>query len=276
LYQLRGRVGRSQRQAYAYLLYKSDMVLTEIAERRLAAIREFADLGSGFKIAMRDLEIRGAGNILGAEQHGQMLSVGFDMYCHLLAQAVKELKGEQLTEEQMLPGVEVPVEAYLPNDYVPNESARLAIYRKMAAQVTEKDVSKIEEELDDRFGPPPAEVRNALAILRLRIQAADLGIKSVKEENGRIVILFAPGYGIHPESMRPLQKAFPEHNFEIKGVSLFVGRNNPIELISEFFRFIERSIQKSKPSGSPPPSSTTRPTRPSPQTTNVVKAGHRR
>lgn len=247
LYQLRGRVGRSQRQAYAYLLYKSERILTEVAEKRLSAIREFADLGSGFKIAMRDMEIRGAGNILGPEQHGQMLSVGFDMYCHLLAQAVKELKGEEAPEEKTLPPVDLPVEAYIPEDYIPGEAQRIAIYRKLASRFTEEEVSKLEEELDDRFGPPPTAVRNALTILRLRIQAERLGIASISEEQGRLAVTLRSGCVIDPVALRQFQKAFRQHWWEPARVRLALEGVDPFELVSEFFRLIGRSIARPQP-----------------------------
>ncbi len=246
LYQLRGRVGRSNRQAYAYLLYKSDEILTEVAERRLGAIREFADLGSGFKIAMRDMEIRGAGNLLGPEQHGQMISVGFDMYCHLLAQAVKELQGIPTTEEKALPPVDLPVAAYIPEDYIPSETTRIAIYRKMAVQYSEEEVSKLEEELDDRFGPPPEPVRNALAVLRLKVQADRIGIKSITDDQGRLSVIFKPGFSIDPTALRQLSRTFPEHWWETGRVRLNIPNENAMEIVSEFLRLVGRSLVRSK------------------------------
>lgn len=247
LYQLRGRVGRSDRQAYAYLLYKSDMVLSEIAERRLAAIREFADLGSGFKVAMRDLEIRGAGNILGPEQHGQMISVGFDMYCHLLAEAVKELKGEKPAEETALPSVDLAVEAYIPEAYIPHEHTRISVYRKMAVQTTRDDISRLEDELRDRFGAPPEPVGNALAILRLKVECQRVGVASVGEEQGRVVVTFAPGVRIADDSMRQLSRTFRQHWWDPKQVKLDRGRSDPIQFVSEFLRLIERSLVRPEP-----------------------------
>jgi transcription-repair coupling factor (superfamily II helicase) len=249
LYQLRGRVGRSNRQAYAYLLYRSEEILSEEAQKRLAAMREFADLGSGFKVALRDLEIRGAGNLLGAEQHGQMISVGFDMYCHLLAQAVREIQGkgamDEDEEEQTLPPVELPVEAYIPESYIPTEAMRIAIYRKLAAQRSEEEVSRLEEELDDRFGPPPAPVLNALTILRLRLRARDLGIRSVTEEDGRIALTLEPGAAIPPDALKTLKKAFPQHWWEATRVRLAMDGTPPLELVSETLRLLARSISRS-------------------------------
>lgn len=245
LYQLRGRVGRSPRQAYAYLLYKSDLVLSEVAEKRLAAIREFADLGSGFKIAMRDLEIRGAGNILGAEQHGQMLSVGFDMYCHLLAQAVKELKGEELPEEKALPPADISVEAFIPTDYVSNEGMRISLYRRMSSLVTEEAAVKLEEELADRFGALPDPVRNALALLKLRIECDRVGVQSVREDNGRIVVSLGAGVSLPPEAIRQLKKAFPEHIWEPRQVRLLAGKSSPLDMVSEFLRLARKALNPS-------------------------------
>ncbi len=248
LYQLRGRVGRSNRQAYAYLLYRSEEILTEEAQKRLAAMREFADLGSGFKVALRDLEIRGAGNLLGAEQHGQMISVGFDMYCHLLAQAVKEIQGKEVEEdeEETLPSVELPVEAYIPESYIPTEAMRIAIYRKLAAQRSEEEVSRLEEELDDRFGPPPAPVLNALSIVRLRLRARDLGIRSIAEESGRIAVTLEPGAAIDADALKALKKAFPQHWWETARVRLLMDGTPPLELVSETLRLLSRSISRGK------------------------------
>ncbi len=178
LYQLRGRVGRSPRQAYCYLLFDPRRMLTETAEKRLEAIREFTQLGSGFQIALRDLEIRGAGNLLGAEQHGFMISVGFDLYCRMIAEAVKELKGEEVTEF-LLPPADLPVEAHLPADYIPDDRQRLELYRRMSATRTHADVQALEEELRDRFGPEPTPVRSLLEILRLRVDAAEAGVESI-------------------------------------------------------------------------------------------------
>jgi transcription-repair coupling factor (superfamily II helicase) len=169
LYQIRGRVGRSSRQAYAYLLYRRNKQLSEDAERRLMAIREFTALGSGFQVAMRDLEIRGAGNLLGAEQSGAMVTVGFDLYCQLLAEAVAELKGEE-PQDETLPPVDIPVTAHIPESYIPNEAERIYFYKKMASVTSLQAIEELREELEDRYGDPPQPVWKALAILRLRLK----------------------------------------------------------------------------------------------------------
>ena len=161
LYQLRGRVGRSNRTAYAFLLYRRDKMLKEVAEKRLAAIKEFTDLGSGFKIAMRDLEIRGAGNLLGAEQHGHMEAVGYDLYCKMLNEAVKTVKGEP-HEEYFDTTLDINVDAYIPATYISNEFQKLDIYKRIAGIENEEESDEMLEELIDRFGDPPKSVENLL------------------------------------------------------------------------------------------------------------------
>jgi transcription-repair coupling factor (superfamily II helicase) len=179
LYQLRGRVGRSSRLAYAYFTYKRDKALTEVAEKRLDAIRQFTELGSGFKIAMRDLEIRGMGNLLGPEQHGFMAAVGLDLYIQLLQEAVAELRGHAPAEQEAQAAVELPVDALLPDDYVPDPGHKVDIYRRLAAMRAPAGVAEMREELVDRFGKPPDEVENLLAVTRLRILASRCGMISV-------------------------------------------------------------------------------------------------
>lgn len=170
LYQLRGRVGRSNRTAYAFLMYKRDKMLKEIAEKRLAAIKEYTELGSGFKIAMRDLEIRGAGNLLGAEQHGHMEAVGYDLYCKMLNEAVKEAKGEKV-EENFDTSIDVDIDAYIPMGYIPNEFQKLDIYKRIAEIETEEEAEEIVEELIDRFGDLPKSVENLLFIAKIKTMA---------------------------------------------------------------------------------------------------------
>jgi len=168
LYQLRGRVGRSDRQAYAYLTWTPHKRLTEPAEKRLAAIREFTELGSGFRIALRDLEIRGAGNLLGPEQHGYAASVGFDLYCQMLSDAVSELKGEEPRFERQA-SIDLPVDALLPADYVPSLNSRIEFYRRIAGAPDEDSLRELEAELHDRFGRPlPAPAENLFRLARLK------------------------------------------------------------------------------------------------------------
>ena len=171
LYQLRGRVGRSNRTSYAFLMYKRDKLLREEAEKRLQAIREFTELGSGIKIAMRDLEIRGAGNVLGAEQHGHMEAVGYDLYCKMLNQAVLALKGETLEEDSYETVVECDIDAYIPVSYIKNEYQKLDIYKRISASETEEEYMDMQDELMDRFGDIPHSVENLLKIAAIRALA---------------------------------------------------------------------------------------------------------
>lgn len=154
LYQLRGRVGRSNRSAYAFLLYKRDKMIKEVAEKRLKAIREFTDLGSGYKIAMKDLEIRGAGNLLGQEQSGNIEAVGYDLYCQMLNDAIRRLSGETVREE-FVTNVELPLNAYIPDSYVKNEYVKLDLYKRISKCANREDNDAILEEVRDRFGEPP-------------------------------------------------------------------------------------------------------------------------
>ena len=185
LYQLRGRVGRSNRTAYAFLMYKRDKMLKEVAEKRLAAIKEFTDLGSGFKIAMRDLEIRGAGNLLGAKQHGHMQAVGYDLYCKMLNEAVKNLKGIS-TAEDFNTSVDLDVDAFIPPAYIVNEIQKLDIYKRIAGIENQSECDDMKEELLDRFGETPVAVENLFRISMIRVNAHKLYITDIKGKNGEI------------------------------------------------------------------------------------------
>lgn len=180
LYQLRGRIGRSNRTAYAFLMYRKNVMLKETAEKRLAAIREYTDLGSGFKIAMRDLELRGAGNLLGAQQHGHMNAVGYDLYCKMLNEAVKEAKGIH-TMEDFETSVDLNVDAYIPDSYISNEFQKLDIYKRIAGIETQQDYDDMLEELLDRFGEPGKAVLNLLAIAKLKAIAHQGYVTEIKQ-----------------------------------------------------------------------------------------------
>ena len=180
LYQLRGRIGRSNRTAYAFLMYRQNMMLKETAEKRLAAIREYTDLGSGFKIAMRDLELRGAGNLLGAQQHGHMNAVGYDLYCKMLSEAVKEAKGIR-TMEDFETSVDLNVDAYIPDSYISNEFQKLDIYKRIAGIETQQDYDDMLEELLDRFGEPGKAVLNLLAVAKLKAIAHQGYVTEIKQ-----------------------------------------------------------------------------------------------
>ena len=195
LHQIRGRVGRSSRRAYAYLTFTRNKVLSEVAQKRLTAIRQFTEFGSGFKIAMRDMEIRGAGNILGGEQHGHMETVGYDMYLHLLSEAISREKGESVPEYGDECLVDLQVQAHIPEAYIPDLSQRLDIYRRIADIRTKEDVLDVTDELIDRFGEPPASVNGLIQIALLRNQASSLEIREIKQQNGRL-LLFRESFDI--------------------------------------------------------------------------------
>jgi transcription-repair coupling factor (superfamily II helicase) len=203
LYQLRGRVGRSDRQAYCYLLYPRGAQLTEEAQQRLQAMQEFVELGSGFKLAMRDLEIRGAGNLLGPEQHGNLAAVGFDLYSRLLDEAVRGLRG-QMVEEAPEATIDLGVDAYLPEDYVADEGQRLALYRRLAAARTVDEAGGVVEEIADRYGAMPEPVQHLAEIVRLRALARDAGVTAIARENERIIIKPAAGWTPSAEEDRRL------------------------------------------------------------------------
>ncbi len=189
LYQLRGRVGRSNRNAYAFLMYKRDKVLEEVAEKRLQTIRDFTDLGSGYKIAMRDLEIRGAGNILGMSQHGHMAAVGYELYCKLLNAAVLKKKGEEVSED-FLTTVDLDVDAFIPGEYILNEVQKLDTYKRIATIETKDEQEEMRAELKDRFGSIPEACENLLIIAELKARAHRLGITEIKGKNGEIRFIF--------------------------------------------------------------------------------------
>jgi transcription-repair coupling factor (superfamily II helicase) len=219
LYQLRGRVGRGAVRAYAYLLYERNTALSETAQRRLQAIFEATELGAGFQIALKDLEIRGAGNLLGAEQSGHMAAVGFDLYVRLLGEAVERLKAVQRGETPPEPVVgrpavviDLPLTAYLPEAYVPDLNLRLALYQRLSRASTNAEVDAIEQEMRDRFGELPGQAKNLTWVVRLRLLSAEAGLAAVQTENGQLVLRVLAGRRIKRES-------FPQR---LAGIS-FIG-----------------------------------------------------
>ncbi|HEV8529807.1 MAG TPA: transcription-repair coupling factor [Methylomirabilota bacterium] len=198
LYQLRGRVGRERQQAFAYLLVPAAGSLDETAQRRLRVIEEMTELGAGFQLAMRDLEIRGAGNLLGAEQHGHIAAVGFDLYTKLLAEAVRELKGEP-APASVDPVITVEVEALLPDGYVPEVNQRLAIYQRLADVEGDDEIAQLRAELADRFGPPPPAVVALLDVVGLRVLSRRFGVERLEAGGGRALLTFAPSTPVAPE-----------------------------------------------------------------------------
>lgn len=193
LYQLRGRVGRSNRIAYAYFIYTKDKVLTEVAEKRLKALKDFTELGSGFKIAMRDLEIRGAGNMMGSAQHGHMASIGYDLYCRMLEDTIKIIKGE-IEKEPIETTVDIKVDAYIPGTYIENELQKIEIYKKIAAIDSEEDYNEIKLELEDRYSDIPDPVYNLMDIAYIKSKAKRLSIEEIKETPKEVRFNFAEGF----------------------------------------------------------------------------------
>lgn len=203
LYQLRGRVGRSNRTAYAFLMYQRGRMLKEIAEKRLAAIREYTELGSGIRVAMRDLEIRGAGNLLGAAQSGHMAAVGYDLYCKMLNDAVRQLKGEKV-EEDFETSVDLVIDAYIPAAYIPSEFIKLDMYKKIAGIENKEEYQDIQEELEDRFGDIPLAAQNLLSIALLKSCAHSAGISQIKQDAEGIRFFLEKPQKVSPEKMMSL------------------------------------------------------------------------
>jgi len=187
LHQIRGRIGRSSRRAYAYFTYPPYRSIPEIAQKRLEAIREYAEFGAGFKIALRDMEIRGAGNILGAEQHGHLDAIGYDLYIKLLNRAVLEEKGE-IEEPEVECTVSLNFDAFLPDTYVPFPAQRMALYKKIALITSNEDLSDVTDELVDRFGEPPIATQNLLRISLIHNLASRCGITSIRQDNAQVHI----------------------------------------------------------------------------------------
>ena len=191
LYQLRGRVGRSDRKAYAYLLYPENKVLSEVAMKRLQVISDFTELGSGFKIAMKDMEIRGAGNLLGKDQSGEVYSVGFDLYVKLLNEAVERLMNSENYEAQNEVLMELEYSGFIPDSYIPNLQTKMEVYKKIAGVQSKDELESMYLELEDRFGPIPDEVYSLLSLAEVRVIAKKLFISSLKEKQGVIQIEFS-------------------------------------------------------------------------------------
>ncbi|HEY9678515.1 MAG TPA: transcription-repair coupling factor [Drouetiella sp.] len=206
LYQLRGRVGRSDVQAYAYCLYRPQKVLSETAQNRLKAIREFTSLGSGYQIALRDMEIRGVGNILGAEQHGHMVSVGFDLYCKLLEESVAELKGEAVSGD-VDSQIDLNVTAFIPESYISDNEQRLIEYKRLADVKSERQLNMLMEEWEDRFGAPPQEAKQLTSVVRLRLLAAKAAISAIKPEAQGIRL----SVNFRLQQWLPVQARLPKH-----------------------------------------------------------------
>ncbi len=246
LYQLRGRVGRSNRLAYAYLTVQPNKVLTETADKRLQAIREFTTFGSGFRIAMRDLEIRGAGNLLGAEQHGFLSTVGYDMYCKLMEETIREMRGELGETAAIETRVEYPIDAFLPAEFVPSDAQRIELYKRIAAVDSRPTMDDLVEEITDRYGDPPSQVGLLLSIALLKAYCGQLGIDLIGHQPGLVKMRFAEG--ISPDLNRlflAVTKADKRLTFSARApVSLIfrVPGMAPENLLSEALIAMERVI----------------------------------
>ena len=240
LYQLRGRVGRSNRMAYAYLMYQKDKVLTEVAEKRLKAIREFTEFGAGFKVAMRDLEIRGAGNLLGSEQSGHMMNIGYELYCKLVDDAVRALNGEVVNEEPEETSVELAVAANVPNWYIENETLKLQMYKKIATVRSEEDETEMIDELIDRFGDVPRETQNLIKISRIRGLAEELSVNRIFEQAGKIIFSFSEKNPLTAFGIMNINEAFAGRSFVHGGTSPFIRIPlNQNEKLAESIKLLE-------------------------------------
>lgn len=227
LYQLRGRVGRSNRMAYAFIMYKKDKILREEAEKRLQAIREFTELGSGIKIAMRDLEIRGAGSLLGEKQSGHMEAVGYDLYCKMLNEAVRLLKGEEVENSDFDTTVDISMDAYIPSSYIRNEYIKLDMYKRIAAVENEEECMDIQDELIDRFGDIPKAVQNLLSVSLIRVMAHHVYATEVSGNKQEIKITMYQRANINVENIPKLLEKY-------KGVLTFTAAEEP------YFTYVER------------------------------------
>ena len=230
LYQLRGRVGRSDRLAFCYLLVPSDRVLTGDARKRLAAIQEFSDLGAGFRIAAKDLEIRGSGNILGGEQSGEIAAVGFEMYTKLLEEAIRELKGEKI-EEEVETSMNLGVDIYIPHDYISDENVRIMFYKKIASASTDERVEEIRNEMRDRFGALPKNVESLLRFIQVKRLAQSIGVVSIVREGSRGVMKMTQQAKVDPNKLLNLINESPEVRFTPNGVLSFPLRAQGAEVI---------------------------------------------
>jgi transcription-repair coupling factor (superfamily II helicase) len=230
LYQLRGRVGRSDRLAFSYLLVPSDRILTSDARKRLAAIQEFADLGAGFRIAARDLEIRGAGNILGGEQSGQIAAVGLEMYTKLLEESIRELKGEPI-EEEVETSMNLGVDIYIPHQYIGDENVRMMFYKKIASATTDQRLDEIRNEMRDRFGAVPPNVENLLHFVQVKRFAQQLGVVSIVREGARGVVKLSQRAKVDPNKLLQMMNDNPQVRFTPNGVLTFPLKAHGAEVI---------------------------------------------
>ena len=236
LYQIRGRVGRSDRQAYAYITYKREKLLSEVADKRLKAIKEFTEFGSGFKIAMRDLEIRGAGSLLGEIQHGHMEQVGYDTYCRLLDEVVKEMKGIEVKEEQDIQ-LDIDVSSYIPDNFIESNSQKIEIYQNIALCRTEEDVQNVIDEIIDRYGHMPEELENLIEIARIKNLCKEANVLKISQRKDKAVFYFDKSK-FNPEIVDKLIKKYSSNIRFSTGVEPYITLNIGNKIIEEIKAFL--------------------------------------
>jgi transcription-repair coupling factor (superfamily II helicase) len=240
LYQLRGRVGRSNRRAYAYLLVPPDVELTPIARRRLAALKEFSDLGAGFKIAALDLELRGAGNMLGGEQSGHIDAVGFEMYTSMLEKTIREIRGEE-APEQVEAQLNLGIDIRIPAEYIPEENQRLRMYKRMAGVENEQYLSDVRAELEDRYGPPPSAVRSLAEYAMLRLVARRLGVAAIDRKRDQVAIKFTQNAKVDPQKLAQFVAANRGAQFSPSGMLKYQMRDTaPEQVLSRLREVLEQ------------------------------------
>ena len=223
LYQLRGRVGRSNRIAYAYLMYRKNKVINEVARKRLRAIREFTEFGSGFRVAMRDLEIRGAGNFLGSRQSGQMINVGYELYCKMIDEQVRKLKGEYVKEETEEISVELSVPANIPDRYIENDELKLSIYKKIAGVDSEESQSEMIDEMIDRFGEMPRETMNLIYVSRIRSLCEEVSVLRIYEKDKKVYFVFGEKNCLTPYAILEINDKFEKKAFVHLGKEPYIS-----------------------------------------------------
>ena len=236
LYQIRGRVGRSDRQAYAYITYKREKLLSEVADKRLKAIKEFTEFGSGFKIAMRDLEIRGAGSLLGEIQHGHMEQVGYDTYCKLLDEVVKEMKGIEVKEEQDIQ-LDIDVSSYIPDNFIESNSQKIEIYQNIALCRTEEDIQNVIDEIIDRYGHMPEELENLIEIARIKNLCKEANVLKISQRKDKAVFYFDKSK-FNPEIVDKLIKKYSSNIRFSTGVEPYITLNIGNKIIEEIKAFL--------------------------------------
>ena len=252
LYQIRGRVGRSNRQAYAYITYKRNKLLSEVADKRLKAIKEFTEFGSGFKIAMRDLEIRGAGSMLGEVQHGHMEQVGYDTYCKLLDEVMKESQGIQVEEEKDVQ-IDLNISSYIPDDFIKDSSQKIEIYQNIALCRTEEDIQNVIDEIIDRYGVMPKELENLIEVARIKEMSREAGVIKIAEKknsftNSQNLVFYYDKNKYNPEIVDILIK---KYGYDIKFsaslepyVTLRIGELTDEELIEKIKEFLKTRFEE--------------------------------